>query len=176
MKTTILTRCVMALMMAGAAFTACTKNNMNGSSSTDAGTTANLQTAADDESQVSYESDAMDNDANTAAWAEWRFGAAQNESDLVCITLGTGIGGGLVFNGQVHRGRNGIGGEFGHMQVVKNGHACECGNRGCWEQYASANALVATRPALTSSALSTGPSSRTSVIATICPVCPVAPY
>lgn len=66
MKTTILTRCVMALMMAGAAFTACTKNNMNGSSSTDAGTTANLQTAADDESQVSYESDAMDNDANTA--------------------------------------------------------------------------------------------------------------
>jgi glucokinase len=84
----------------------------------------------------------VDNDANMAAWAEWRFGAAQNESDLVCITLGTGIGGGLVFSGQVHRGRNGIGGEFGHMQVVKDGHQCECGNRGCWEQYASANALV----------------------------------
>jgi glucokinase len=84
----------------------------------------------------------VDNDANCAAWAEWRFGAAQNESDLVCITLGTGIGGGLVFNGQVHRGRNGIAGEFGHMQVVAGGHACECGNRGCWEQYASANALV----------------------------------
>jgi glucokinase len=84
----------------------------------------------------------VDNDANAAAWAEWRFGAAQNESDLVCITLGTGIGGGLVFNGQVHRGRSGIGGEFGHMQVVKDGHECECGNRGCWEQYASANALV----------------------------------
>src|SRR3954470_8528916 len=84
----------------------------------------------------------VDNDANCAAWAEWRFGAAQNESDLVCITLGTGIGGGMVFGGQVHRGRNGIGGEFGHMQVVENGHPCECGNHGCWEQYASANALV----------------------------------
>jgi glucokinase len=84
----------------------------------------------------------VDNDANCAAWAEWRFGAAQNESDLVCITLGTGIGGGLVLGGQVHRGRNGIAGEFGHMEVVRDGHQCECGNRGCWEQYASANALV----------------------------------
>jgi glucokinase len=84
----------------------------------------------------------VDNDANCAAWAEWRFGAAQNESNLVCITLGTGIGGGLVFDGRVHRGKYGIGGEFGHMQVVENGHQCECGNRGCWEQYASANALV----------------------------------
>lgn len=84
----------------------------------------------------------VDNDANCAAWAEWRFGAAQNESDLMCITLGTGIGGGLVLGGQVHRGRNGIAGEFGHIQVVKGGHQCECGNSGCWEQYASANALV----------------------------------
>ncbi len=84
----------------------------------------------------------VDNDANCAAWAEWRFGAAQNESDLLCITLGTGIGGGLVLGGQVHRGRNGIAGEFGHIQVVRAGYACECGNRGCWEQYASANALV----------------------------------
>ena len=84
----------------------------------------------------------VDNDANCAAWAEWRFGAAQNESDLVCITLGTGIGGGLVIGGQVHRGRHGLAGEFGHMQVVEGGHRCECGNSGCWEQYASANALV----------------------------------
>ena len=84
----------------------------------------------------------VENDANAAAWAEWRFGAAQNEDDLICITLGTGIGGGLLFGGQVYRGRHGIAGEFGHMQVVPGGHRCECGNRGCWEQYASGNALV----------------------------------
>lgn len=84
----------------------------------------------------------VDNDANAAAWAEWRFGAGQNENDLVCITLGTGIGGGMVFGGQLHRGASGLGGEFGHMQVVPQGHRCECGNRGCWEQYSSANALV----------------------------------
>lgn len=66
MKTTILTRCVMALMITGAAFTACTKNNTTGSSSTDPSSTANLQTAADDQSQVSYEADAVDDDANTA--------------------------------------------------------------------------------------------------------------
>lgn len=84
----------------------------------------------------------VDNDANCAAWAEWRFGATQNEPDLICLTLGTGIGGGLVIGGQLYRGRYGISGEFGHMQMVENGHPCECGNRGCWEQYASANALV----------------------------------
>ncbi len=84
----------------------------------------------------------IDNDANCAAWAEARFGAGQGEPDLVCVTLGTGIGGGLILGGQLFRGRFGIGGEFGHMQVVEGGHPCPCGNRGCWEQYASANALV----------------------------------
>ena len=84
----------------------------------------------------------VDNDANAAAWGEWKFGAAQNEEDLVCITLGTGIGGALVFDGQLHRGRYGLAGEFGHMQVVPNGHLCECGNQGCWEQYASGNVLI----------------------------------
>ncbi|MBA2573177.1 MAG: ROK family glucokinase [Actinomycetota bacterium] len=84
----------------------------------------------------------VENDANAAAWAEWRFGAAQNEPNLLCVTLGTGIGGGLVLGGIVHRGGHGIAGEFGHMQVVRDGHRCECGNRGCWEQYASGNALV----------------------------------
>lgn len=84
----------------------------------------------------------IDNDANAAAWAEWRFGAARGETHLVMITLGTGIGGGLFWNGQVIRGRYGIAGEYGHMQVVPDGHRCECGNRGCWEQYASGNALV----------------------------------
>ncbi|MDO5501720.1 MAG: ROK family glucokinase [Actinomycetia bacterium] len=84
----------------------------------------------------------IDNDANAAAWAEWRFGAARGQTHLMMITLGTGIGGGLLWDEQVIRGRHGIAGEYGHMQVVPDGHRCECGNRGCWEQYASGNALV----------------------------------
>lgn len=84
----------------------------------------------------------IDNDANASAWAEWKFGAGRGESHLVIVNLGTGIGGGLVVDGVVQRGRHGIAGEFGHMQVVPNGIRCQCGNRGCWEQYASGNALV----------------------------------
>jgi glucokinase len=84
----------------------------------------------------------VENDANAACWAEWRFGAAQGESDVVMVNLGTGIGGAILMHGQLIRGRYGIAGEFGHMQVVPEGQRCECGNRGCWEQYASGNALV----------------------------------
>src|SRR5918995_84484 len=84
----------------------------------------------------------VENDANAAAWSEWRFGAGQGESHLVCVTLGTGIGGAILNDGALQRGKFGIAGEFGHMQVVPGGHRCECGNRGCWEQYASGNALV----------------------------------
>lgn len=84
----------------------------------------------------------VDNDANTAAWGEWRFGAGRGEDHLVMITLGTGIGGSILENGQVKRGKYGVAGEFGHMQVVPGGHRCPCGNRGCWEQYSSGNALV----------------------------------
>lgn len=84
----------------------------------------------------------VDNDANAAAWAEWRYGAARGESHVVMITLGTGIGGAILVDGLVQRGRFGIAGEFGHMQVVPDGQRCQCGNRGCWEQYASGNALV----------------------------------
>ena len=84
----------------------------------------------------------VDNDANAAAWAEWRFGAAQGESHVVMVNLGTGIGGAIIIDGQIMRGRFGIAGEFGHMQVVPGGQRCECGNKGCWEQYASGNALV----------------------------------
>lgn len=84
----------------------------------------------------------VDNDANTAAWAEWRFGAGRGEDHLVMITLGTGIGGAILEDGQVKRGKYGVAGEFGHMQVVPSGHRCPCGNRGCWEQYSSGNALV----------------------------------
>ncbi|GAA1677108.1 ROK family glucokinase [Fodinicola feengrottensis] len=85
---------------------------------------------------------AVDNDANAAAWAELRFGAGVGEDHMVLVNLGTGIGGALVVGGSVLRGKYGIAGEFGHMQVVPAGHRCECGNRGCWEQYASGNALV----------------------------------
>lgn len=84
----------------------------------------------------------VDNDANAAGWAEWRFGAARGQADMIMITLGTGIGGAILRDGRVERGRWGIAGEFGHMQVVPDGQRCECGNRGCWEQYASGNALV----------------------------------
>ncbi len=84
----------------------------------------------------------VDNDANAAAWAEYRFGAGRGASVMVCITLGTGIGGGLVINRQLFRGTYGMAGEWGHMITVPEGHWCECGNRGCWEQYASGNALV----------------------------------
>lgn len=84
----------------------------------------------------------VDNDANAAAWAEYRFGAGRGSSVMVCITLGTGIGGGLVVNGRLFRGSYGMAGEWGHMTSVPDGHRCECGNRGCWEQYASGNALV----------------------------------
>ena len=84
----------------------------------------------------------VDNDANTAALAECRFGAAVGHRTVLCVTLGTGIGGALVLDNRVFRGANGMAGEFGHIQVVPDGHRCECGNRGCWEQYASGNALV----------------------------------
>ncbi len=83
----------------------------------------------------------IENDANAAAWAEYRYGAAQGESRVVMLTLGTGIGGGMVFDGAIERGRHGMAGEFGHMTVVPGGRRCECGNWGCWEQYASGPAL-----------------------------------
>ena len=93
----------------------------------------------------------VDNDANAAAWAEYRFGAGRGSGVMVCITLGTGIGGALVIDGRVFRGQFGMAGEWGHMQVVPDGHWCACGNRGCWEQYASGNALVRDANALVSS-------------------------
>lgn len=84
----------------------------------------------------------VDNDANAAAWAEYRYGAGRGAKVMVCITLGTGIGGAIVVNGKLFRGAFGMAGEFGHVGVVPDGHWCPCGNRGCWEQYASGNALV----------------------------------
>jgi glucokinase len=85
----------------------------------------------------------VDNDANASAWAEARFGAARGFSDVMLVAVGTGIGAGVIVNGEVYRGRWGIAGEPGHMRVVPEGRLCGCGNRGCWEQYCSGNALVA---------------------------------
>lgn len=84
----------------------------------------------------------IENDANAAAWGEARFGAGVNEKHLMMLTIGTGIGGGVVVNGQLYRGAFGIAAEFGHMRVVPDGHLCGCGARGCFEQYASGNALL----------------------------------
>ncbi|WP_369137625.1 ROK family glucokinase [Modestobacter versicolor] len=84
------------------------------------------------------------NDADAAAWAEYRYGAARGSDLVVMITLGTGIGGGIVIDGRLQRGAHGVAGEWGHMRVVPDGRLCACGNRGCWEQYASGNALGTT--------------------------------
>ncbi|HEX5560398.1 MAG TPA: ROK family protein, partial [Nocardioidaceae bacterium] len=82
------------------------------------------------------------NDANAAAWAEYRYGAARDAYLALMITLGTGIGGGIVLDGRLRPGAHGVAGEWGHMRVVPDGRLCPCGNRGCWEQYASGTALV----------------------------------
>ncbi|GAA1934756.1 ROK family glucokinase [Streptomyces sodiiphilus] len=84
----------------------------------------------------------VENDANAAAWGEYRFGAGAGHEDVVCITLGTGLGGGIIIGGRLHRGRFGVAGEFGHVRVVPDGLLCGCGSQGCWEQYASGRALV----------------------------------
>ena len=88
----------------------------------------------------------LDNDATCAAHAEASYGAGRpvdgESSSMVLVTLGTGIGGAFVIDGRVWRGASGMAGEFGHMQVVPDGAPCECGRRGCWEQYSSGNALV----------------------------------
>lgn len=84
----------------------------------------------------------IENDANAAAWGESRYGAGRGENQMMMLTVGTGIGGGVVVNGALHRGAYGIAGEFGHVRVVPEGHLCGCGARGCFEQYASGNALM----------------------------------
>ena len=84
----------------------------------------------------------VENDANAAAWAEHRFGVGRGALVLICVTLGTGIGGGLIIDGQLYRGAYGVAAEWGHMTVVPDGRRCACGNRGCWEMYASGRALA----------------------------------
>jgi len=84
----------------------------------------------------------VDNDATCATVAEWLHGAAAGTTDMMLVTLGTGIGGGMVSDGLLHRGRNGFAGEFGHMVVNPDGPRCPCGRRGCWERYASGSGLA----------------------------------
>ncbi len=84
----------------------------------------------------------VENDANAAGWAEFRFGAARDATDMLMLTVGTGLGGAVVVDRELVRGKWGVAAEVGHMRVVPGGHYCGCGHEGCWEQYASGSALT----------------------------------
>jgi glucokinase len=84
----------------------------------------------------------VDNDATCAAAAEWKTGVAKGASDVVMVTLGTGIGGGIIAGGVLQRGANGFAGEIGHMVVHPDGPPCPCGRSGCWERFASGSGLA----------------------------------
>lgn len=86
----------------------------------------------------------VENDANAAAWAEYKFGAARQSKNAVMLTVGTGLGGGIVLNSELVRGAFGVAAEVGHMTLVPEGLQCGCGLQGCWEQYASGTALLRT--------------------------------
>lgn len=84
----------------------------------------------------------IDNDANAAGWAEFRFGAGRLYSDMTMLTIGTGVGGAIVTQDRLFRGGFGAGAELGHLRIVQNGLPCGCGARGCIEQYGSGRALL----------------------------------
>ncbi|MFC6713548.1 ROK family glucokinase [Branchiibius cervicis] len=84
----------------------------------------------------------IENDANAAAFGEFRHGAGRDIDDMIMVTVGTGVGGGIVIGGRLLRGAFGLAGEIGHMRVVPGGTRCGCGNRGCLEAYGSGTALV----------------------------------
>ncbi len=84
----------------------------------------------------------VENDANAAALAEYRFGAGKDAKSLVCLTLGTGVGGGLILDGKIWHGADDVAGEIGHMKIRRSGRLCGCGARGCLERYASATGVV----------------------------------
>ncbi|WP_026679494.1 ROK family transcriptional regulator [Fictibacillus gelatini] len=85
----------------------------------------------------------VENEANAGAYGEKRFGAGQDFDHLVYVSAGIGIGAGIIINGDLYKGINGYSGELGHMTIDKNGMKCRCGNKGCWELYASEKALLA---------------------------------
>lgn len=86
----------------------------------------------------------VENDGNAAAWGEFVYGAGRDldADDMLLVTVGTGVGGGIVAGGELRRGAFGVAGEIGHIRMVHQGRLCGCGNRGCWEPYASGTALV----------------------------------
>ena len=84
----------------------------------------------------------VENDANAAAWGEAIAGAAKGTSDSIMITLGTGVGGGIIIDGKVISGFNYAGAELGHIVIEVDGAQCGCGRKGCWEAYSSATALI----------------------------------
>lgn len=84
----------------------------------------------------------IENDANAAALGEYLAGSAKGAKNAVAITLGTGVGGGIIINGKIYSGSNFAGAELGHMVIVKDGKECACGRNGCWETYASATGLI----------------------------------
>jgi glucokinase len=90
----------------------------------------------------------IENDANAAAWGEYRFGGGRGSADVVLLTVGTGLGGGIVLGNRLLRGAFGVAGEVGHVRMVPGGLPCGCGNRGCWEQYTSGSALIRSARAL----------------------------
>ena len=99
----------------------------------------------------------LENDANAAAWAEFRFGSAKDADSMVMLTIGTGVGGAIIDSGKLIHGGFGIGGELGHIRLVKNGRQCGCGQRGCLEQYGSGTAFLKAARKL---ATSDGPAGR----------------
>ena len=84
---------------------------------------------------------AVENDANAAAWAEHVYGAGRGFDDQLMLTVGTGIGGGMVLGGELYRGAGGMAAEVGHLTLVRGGRLCDCGRLGCWEEYASGSSL-----------------------------------
>lgn len=84
----------------------------------------------------------LENDVNCATLGEMWLGAAKGKKNFICLTIGTGIGGGVVLNGRLLTGEGSVAAEFGHIQIVKNGKECGCGNKGCYQAYASTTALL----------------------------------
>ncbi len=97
-----------------------------------------------DFSQLSNKPVFVENDANAAAWAEYKIGAAQGEDNTITITLGTGVGGGFIVNGRLLRGKSGRAGEVGSMKINGQKRICTCNRFDCWESYASGSGLKKT--------------------------------